>query len=67
MESLKFEVPTISCGHCVNSIQSALIEIDGVSEVWASAESKSVEIEFEQPATSEIIRGKLIEINYPAK
>jgi len=61
-----FSIPAISCGHCVNAIKSELTEIDGVSKVEGNVENKSVDVEWESPATEETIKNKLTEINYPA-
>ena len=67
MNQAKFEVPGISCGHCVNSIQVELAKEPGISGVWADQESKTVEIEFEHPTTEESIKSLLKKINYPVK
>lgn len=65
MEQVKYEVPNISCGHCVNTIQVELSELPGIKDVWADQESKSVSIEFEPPASEEGIKEMLKSINYP--
>ncbi len=65
MKTVTYSVPNISCGHCVHTIQSEMVEMEGVREVRASAETKSVMIVFEQPATEEKIQALLAEINYP--
>ena len=65
MNQVKYEIPNISCGHCVNSIQVELSKLPGVSGVWADQETKSVEIEFKDPATEEKIKTLLDSINYP--
>jgi copper chaperone CopZ len=65
MGSKTFEVPSISCGHCVMSIQRELGELAGVVSVEASAETKQVKVEWESPATWEGIKSLLAEINYP--
>ena len=39
----------------------------GVSAVEGDAESKTVNVEWDAPATLDLIREKLEEINYPAK
>lgn len=65
MNQVKYEIPNISCGHCVNSIQTELKKLPGISGVWADQETKYVEIEFEDPATEEIIKALLDSINYP--
>ena len=66
MEKKTFSIPNISCGHCVNAIKTELSELDGVSTVEGNIEGKSVEVEWDAPATEEIIMDKLSEINYPA-
>jgi copper chaperone len=66
MEKKTFSIPGISCGHCVNAIKSELSEIKGVSKVDGNVENKSVEVEWQSPATEESIKSKLTEINYPA-
>lgn len=67
MKQIKYEVPGISCGHCVNSIQTEVSKAPGVHGVWADQETKSVEIEFDDPATEESIKSLLQSINYPVK
>ena len=66
MEKKTFSVPSISCGHCVNAIKTELNELEGVSAVQGDIEGKSVEVEWEAPATEDSIKSKLSEINYPA-
>ena len=67
MKQLKYEIPNISCGHCVSSIQEELNKLPGVSEAWANQETKFVEIEYDSPATEESIKTLLERINYPVK
>ena len=66
MEKKTFSIPNISCGHCVNAIKTELGELDGVAAVEGSIEGKSVEVEWDAPATEDSIKNKLSEINYPA-
>lgn len=66
MTSLTFNVPNISCGHCVHTIQSELSELEGVEKVVASADSKQVSVTFDSPADETKIKALLAEINYPA-
>ena len=66
MTSLTLNVPNISCGHCVHTIQSELSELEGVGKVLASSETKQVTISFDPPADEEKIKAILAEINYPA-
>lgn len=60
-------VPNISCGHCVSAIESELADLDGVTSVKADAETKTVIVGWDAPATIESIRATLDEINYPAQ
>ena len=66
MAQKTFSIPGISCGHCVNAIKTELTELAGVSKVEGNIEGKSVQVEWNAPATEEIIMKKLTEINYPA-
>lgn len=66
MEKKTFSIPSISCGHCVNAIKTELTDLEGVAKVEGNVESKSVDVEWESPATEERIKSKLSEINYPA-
>jgi copper chaperone len=65
MTTVTYNVPNISCGHCVHTIQMELMELVGVSNVQASEATKQVTVEFEPPATEEKIESLLMEINYP--
>lgn len=66
MKSVTYQVPNISCGHCVRTIETELSEIEGVINVRADAESKQAVIEFQDPATEQQLLDLLKEINYPA-
>lgn len=66
MEKHTFSIPNISCGHCVMTIKNELRELEGVKAVEGDPTSKSIIVEWEEPATLEIIRETLKEINYPA-
>ncbi len=65
MSTVSFEVPGISCGHCMHTIQTEVGELEGVKNVEASQSDRRVTVEFEPPATEESIVGLLTEINYP--
>jgi copper chaperone len=66
MQKKTFSIPSISCGHCVNAIKGELSELEGVSKVEGSVDRKSVDVEWDSPATEQVIKSKLTEINYPA-
>ena len=66
MESKTFSIPNISCDHCVMSIKRELSEIEGVSKVEGSSDTKKITVEWDAPATPERLKSTLKEINYPA-
>ncbi|HCS38273.1 MAG TPA: heavy metal transporter [Anaerolineaceae bacterium] len=67
MSTVKYSVPSISCNHCVHTIQNELSELEGVKTVSADAATKEVVVDYDSPATSEAIESLLAEINYPVK
>lgn len=67
MHSVTYQVPNISCGHCVKTIENELGELEGVMRVRANAESKTVEVEFQDPIREQQIIELLKEIHYPAE
>ena len=60
-----YSIPNIHCGHCVHTIQSEVIDVPGVKSVKADQDLREATIEFESPASEEIIKALLAEINYP--
>ncbi len=66
METRKFSVPTISCGHCVMAIKRELVEMKGVSKVDGDAQKKEITVTWDAPANLEKIKSTLKEIHYPA-
>jgi copper chaperone len=65
MADKTFDVPNISCGHCVMTIERELGELAGVKSVTADLDTKTVNVKWDSPATWESIRSLLTEINYP--
>jgi len=65
MTTVKYNVPNISCGHCVHTIQMEVGDLKGVQSVKASNDTKQVEVVFEAPATEDQIVALMKEINYP--
>ena len=66
MEEILFNIPNISCQHCVMRIKQRLNEVEGVDNVEASAETREVTVWFEEPASEKQLLEALEEINYPA-
>jgi copper ion binding protein len=65
MTNRTVEVPGISCGHCVKTIEREVGEMEGVSSVSAEAATRTVRIEWDESRTSwEEIRNLLEEIHY---
>lgn len=67
METKKFSVPNITCGHCVMTIQKELGELEGVSKVEGDPGKKEITVQWDAPASLEKIKSTLKEINYPAE
>lgn len=65
MTTVTYSIPNISCGHCVHTIKSEVSELPGVKAVDADQTSQKATITFEPPATEEMIKALLAEINYP--
>lgn len=65
MTTVEYQVPNISCGHCVHTIQMELGEMEGVKVVKADQMDRSVHVEYDDPATEDKIVALLTEINYP--
>lgn len=65
MQTKTFEVPNISCGHCVMAIKNEVNELAGVASVQASKDTRMVTVEWDTPATWDQIKAALVEINYP--
>ena len=67
MTTLTFNVPDISCSHCVHTIQTELGELAGVRLVQADRETRRVTVGFEPPASQAAIEALLAEIDYPGE
>ncbi|RPJ76427.1 MAG: copper chaperone [Desulfobacteraceae bacterium] len=66
MAKKTFSIPKIACGHCVMAIKNELAEMPGVHKVEGNPQGKTIEVEWDAPATEEGIRAALTDINYPA-
>lgn len=65
MQKVTYTIPNISCHHCVHTIKMEVSDLDGVRSVEAEVGSQQATISFDPPATEEIIKDLLAEINYP--
>ncbi|MGD9002395.1 MAG: cation transporter [Anaerolineae bacterium] len=59
-----FEVPNISCHHCVMTIKRELGALDGVTNVEAVVDTKEVSVEWDDRISWTEIADLLTEINY---
>jgi len=66
MTTVTYNIPNISCNHCVHTIKMEVSDLPGVQSVEADVASKTATITFDAPATEESIKALLAEINYPA-
>lgn len=66
MDSTTLNVPDISCGHCVATVQTTVGALEGVERVQADAETKRVEVSYD-PARVSLpqITAALGEAGYP--
>lgn len=66
MEKITLSIPNISCDHCVMTIKNELSEIAGIIHVEGDSQTKEIKVDWQEPASLEKIKEKLVEINYPA-
>lgn len=68
METITLNAPDISCGHCVQSVEQAVGQLDGVQSVSADADSKDVNVTYDAGKTDvSAIASALDKAGYPAK
>jgi len=66
MTTKTVNVPGISCGHCVSTIEREVSDIDGVASVKAEERSRKVTISWDPETTDWVVIEKhMKEINYP--
>lgn len=65
MEQIKLQVQGMSCGHCVNSIEGNVGELNGVKSVKVHLDNGTVDIEFDLNVVSlEEIKSEIEELGY---
>lgn len=66
MASKTVDVPGISCGHCVSTIEREVGELAGVASVIAEQASRKVTISWDPDSTDWLsISERMKDINYP--
>jgi len=67
-ERITLTAPDISCGHCVQTVETSLGQVEGVSSVKASADTKQIDLEFDPSKVSlDQVTAVLAEAGYPAQ
>lgn len=61
----QFEVENIKCGGCMNSIKTALLKLDGITEVSIDKEIDTVTVS--GTLNREAVVNKLNDLGYPEK
>jgi copper ion binding protein len=64
MEKKTFQVPNIGCDNCVRTIKNEVGQIQGVKQVDGVVDTKTVTVEWDNPATWTQIEAALKEIDY---
>lgn len=67
MEEKTVHIPSISCGHCIMTIQREVGDLEGVEAVEGDPMNKKVTVTWDNPATWDKISATLKEIGYPAE
>jgi len=66
MSSKVYNVPNISCGHCVATIERELGSVQGVQSVKGDLPSKQVTVSYDDEGVLARVEELLQEIGYPA-
>lgn len=65
MKQITLQVQGMSCGHCVNSIEGSVGNLNGVKSVKAHLDKSSVDVEFDANTVSiEEIKNEVEEQGY---
>jgi copper ion binding protein len=64
MKTESFNVPAISCQHCVNAITNEVTGVDGVKNVVVDLASKTVRVESAEGVSREALTAAIEEAGY---
>lgn len=59
-----YTVSGMTCGHCVNSVQSEVGQIDGVTDVQVDLANSAVTVTSDQPLDETAVRAAVDEAGY---
>jgi copper chaperone len=65
MQTRTFTVPNIGCAACVSKIKDEIGQLGGVTQVVGDQATRIVTVQWQAPATWQLIETRLIEIDYP--
>ncbi|PAF51621.1 copper-binding metallochaperone CopP [Helicobacter sp. 13S00477-4] len=60
----EFQVPGITCQHCVDKIEKFVGEIEGVNQINIDLNKKIVSVEFNPPADEKNISEAILDAGY---
>lgn len=66
MKAVTLKVPNMACDGCVETVTSALTELDGVREADVSLSDKTVRVVHEDDVSTDDLLGALETAGYPA-
>ncbi len=64
MTTERFQVPDVSCQHCVNAITKEVSAIPGVQQVQVALDSKTVTVEHSEQVSTDAIIAAIVEAGY---
>lgn len=68
MKSIRIDIEGMTCNHCVNAVQNALVSTPGVGATVVKLQEKCAELEYDElQVTPSIMIEKIIEEGYQAK
>ncbi len=53
---LSIQVENIKCGGCAHQIQTSLLSIDGVDDVWVNVENGTVSVQLKDSVDSQLLQ-----------
>ncbi|HEY3503976.1 MAG TPA: heavy-metal-associated domain-containing protein [Actinocatenispora sp.] len=64
MATQTYTVTGMTCGHCASSVRTEIGALDGVRDVRVDVGSGRVEVDADQPLTTEVVRAAVDEAGY---
>lgn len=57
-------VPDMSCGHCKETVEKALLAVDGVERASVDLEAKTVAVDHSDSVSEDVLRSAVTEAGY---